>query len=332
MSRPTPQNDDRLDASTSDTAWGFAQTETAMDAAHELTRYLRHRLGTRQVRILEALKHASHSWVFTAKLNGQKVVVKRFFNDDRAHTVRSLKGELDTLAQIFRDGDCQANQCLRAWPEDGIALLSFAPGPRLDLKIAGTQGAARDRLLAHSGRWLTTYTRARQREATFGPGYWIKQLLARDHSSMADEDLVLLDRMIAALRAENARVKGCAVVQAATHGDFVGMNAHYHRGTIYGVDIQGECWLAVAREAALFLVWLQMHDPSRPDVRVHGIRATDVRAFLSSDPLPEAEHETTLPFFIGYHLYRLLTANHHRANIRSNLVAAIHSYLAHHQQ
>ncbi|MEX0310693.1 MAG: hypothetical protein AB3N17_10675, partial [Tateyamaria sp.] len=264
MDRPIK---DAIDDTTLAGPWAFAPTLTALDAAQELTRYLRVKVGTRRVRVLDALKHTAQSWVFAARINGEKVVVKRFFNDDRAHTVQSLKGELDRLEEIFGESDCQANRCVAAWPEDGIAVLSFAPGPRLDLKIGEANGRARDKLLAHSGRWLATYTASRRRHATFGPGYWIKQLLARDHGDLGPADRALLDQLANALRTQNERVKGCSVVQAATHGDYVGMNAHYHRGTICGVDIQGECWLAVAREAALFLVWLQMHDSGRPPER-----------------------------------------------------------------
>ncbi|WP_299546671.1 hypothetical protein [uncultured Tateyamaria sp.] len=311
--------------------WEFEPAATAIDAAKAVSRYLKNRPGVQSLRILEALKFSPKSWVFTAKLNGEKVVIKRFFNEDRAHTVRSLRGELNRLEQTLANGDCQANRCLMAWPEDGIAILSHAPGPRLDKKIAGARGRSRQKLLAHSGRWLATYTSSRRRDADFGPGYWIKQLLARDHSAVEDPaSKALLKRMISSLRKQNDRVKGCHVVQAASHGDFVGMNAHYHRGTIYGVDIQGECWIAIAREAALFLVWLQMHDPDRPTHRIHGIKIDDVQAFLSSGVLSEDEQRTTLPFFIGTYLYRLYTANFHRCDIRSNLEAAILAYLVDH--
>lgn len=296
----------------------------------EITRYVTARAGVSACRLLQALKFAKSSWVFAANLNGDKVVIKRFFNVDRAHTVRSLKGELDRLEVTFGAGDCQANRCLMAWPEDGIAILSHAPGPRLDLKIAAARGGARAKLLSHAGRWLATYPGDRRRMSTFGPGFWIKRSLARDHSSIDDADKPLLDDMIALLRSQNERVKGCAVVQTASHGDYVGMNAHYHRGTIYGVDIQGECWVALAREAARFLVWLQIHDPDRPTGRTHGLRRDDVQAFLSSGVLPPEEHGTTFPFFVGEQLYGRFVEDYHRSDIRTNTRAAMESYLSQH--
>ncbi|WP_299208723.1 hypothetical protein [uncultured Tateyamaria sp.] len=310
--------------------WEFEPASTEISAAKTLTRYLKDSPGVRSVRILETLKFSAKSWVFSAKLNGERVVIKRFFNEDRAHTVRSLNGELFRLEKTFADSDCQANRCLMAWPEDGIAILSHAPGSRLDKKIAGAQGRSRQKLLQHAGRWLATYPGDRRRSSTFGPGFWIKRCLSRDHDAIAPEDRALLDRMIAALRVQNDHVKGCSVVQAASHGDYVGMNAHYHRGTICGVDIQGEYWGALAREAARFLVWQQIHDSARPSERTHGLATQDVQAFLSSGVLPQIEHDTTFPFFAGEQLYGRFVEDYHRTDIRANTRAAMTSYLSQH--
>lgn len=131
--------------------WKFEQATNALEASKALTRYLQGRPDIRSIRITEALKFKPDSWVFAAKLNDEKVVIKRFFNEDRAHTVRSVRGELSQLENTFGDGDCQANRCLMAWPEDGIAILSFAPGPRLDKKIASALGQSRQKLLQHAG-------------------------------------------------------------------------------------------------------------------------------------------------------------------------------------
>lgn len=311
-------------------AWDFAHAATRLEAANEITRYMASRAGVSQCRVLEVLKFTDQSWVLSARLGGDKVVIKRFFNEDRAHTVRSLKDELDRLEATFGNSDCQANRCLMTWPNDGIVVLSHAPGPRLDHKIASARGGSRTRLLTHAGRWLTTYPGDRRRVSTFGPGFWIKRSLARNHGGIETPDQSLLDNMITALRDQNERVKGCAVAQAASHGDYVGMNAHYHRGTIYGVDIQGECWVALAREAARFLVWLQIHDADRGTDRTHGLRSTDVRAFLSSDVLAPAEQSTTFPFFVGEQLYGRFVEDYQRTDIRANTRAAMEHYLSQH--
>lgn len=297
-------------------------------AEQSLLTYLKSRPEVKTISNLQPMKVSEKSWVFSARMNGEKIVVKRFLENDFDHTVRSLKGELDYLETIFGNGNCQANKCLMAWPEDGIVVLSFISGPRLGDKIAGATGKKRQKLLTHSGEWLAQYTASRRRDSRFGPGYWIKKLQEKDlsHIERAD-DLSLLKQLVAALRSQNSAVKGHPVVQAATHGDFVGINTHFHSGVIYGVDIQGECWLAIAKEAARFLVWLQIHDPARPDRRHAGIAQSDWAAFLQSGLLSEDEAKTTLPFFVGEQLYGRYVESYARLEIRDNTRAAIESYL-----
>lgn len=297
-------------------------------AAQTLEAYLMDRPEVNSARGLGALKVSDKSWVFSARVNGEKVVVKRFLESGADQTVHSLKNELDYLEAHFGDSDCRANRCLMSWPHDGVAVLSFAPGPRLGNKIADAKGRRRKELLTHSGRWLAKYTEKRRRDSTFGPGFWLKQLLNLDLSHITDPaDLHLLAQLIEVLRSQKERVKGCAVVQAATHGDFVGINAHFHKGIIYGVDIQGECWLAVAKEAARFLVWLQIHNPERPARRRAGIDEDDWNAFLQSKLLDAKECHTTLPFFVGEQFYERFVENYSRTEIRTNARAGIEAYV-----
>ncbi|QCO54595.1 hypothetical protein EOK75_01490 [Pseudorhodobacter turbinis] len=298
-------------------------------AAQELGAFLDKQPEVGRYLLLDALKVSEKSWVYKARVNGEKVVVKRFLSGDVAHTVRSLQGELAYLETAFNDDGFQANRCLYAWPESGIVILSFAPGQRLGDRIAESSGNARARLMQQSGEWLRRYCASRQRNTTFGPGFWVKRAAAKnsDHFT-SEEDKLLLGRVLASLRDQAEGVKGVPVVQAATHGDFVGINAHFHRGTIYGVDIQGECWLAVAREAARFLVWLQVHDPVRNDDRRFGISVEYIDAFLKSNVLNPAEQTTTLSFFLGEQLYGRFIEEYNRADIRANTRAAIEMYLA----
>ena len=297
-------------------------------AAQELNSFLDKQPEITRYALLDAIKVTEKSWVYKAKANGEKVVVKRFLDGDVAHTVRSLKGELDYLETAFDDDRFQANRCLYAWPESGTVILSFAPGKRLGDKIAGSSGKARMRLMKQSGEWLHRYCASRQRDSTFGPGFWVKQVAAKstDHITSKD-DRMLLDRLLASLRDQVETVKGAPVVQAATHGDFVGINTHFHRGTIYGVDIQGECWLAIAKEAARFLVWLQIHDSSRGGERRYGISLEYIDAFLQSNVLSTGEQTTTLPFFIGEQLFGRFVEGYDRPDVRDNTRSAIEMYL-----
>jgi hypothetical protein len=297
-------------------------------AAKELSRFLDKQPEITRYTLLDAIKVTKKSWVYKAKVNGEKVVVKRFMDGDVAHTVRSLKAELDYLETTFNSDRFQANRCLHAWPRSGTVVLSFAPGKRLGDKIAGSSGKARTRLMKQSGEWLRRYCAPRQRDSTFGPGFWVKKVAAKniDHIR-SNEDRILVDRLLTSLRDQVENVKGVPVVQAAIHGDFVGINTHYHRGTIYGVDIQGECWLAIAKDAARFLVWLQIHDSSREDKRRYGISVEYIDAFLQSNVLSIEEQTTTLPFFIGEQLFGRFAEGYDRPDVRDNTRSAIEMYL-----
>lgn len=308
---------------------GLLDTQQARRHARDtLQTFLTAQEEVQTVRILEVIKANDKTWVATALINGEKVVIKRYLGAHTAKTILRLRDELSLLEQVFGAGTHQVNKCLMSWPDEGIAVLSFAPGQRLDDAIAKARGPGRERLLTHSGAWLAKYTQGRRKDGSFGPAYWIKRVRNRNRDHIDDpDDLRLLDRLMDALKQQKPRLNGCPVVQAASHGDYVGMNAHYHAGIIYGVDIQGECRIPLARDCARFLVWLQIHDKARPDDRTHGIATPTWTGFLKSDVLSVQEQDTTLPFFVGEQLYYRFVNDYRRARIRSNAAAAIESYL-----
>jgi len=97
---------------------------------------------------------------------------------------------------------------------------------------------------------------------------------------------------------------------------------------IYGVDIQGECWMAVAREAARFLVWQQLHDGLNTPETSFGINSPDWKAFLSGNLLQDTEKRTTLPFFIGEQLFNRFVEDYDTPTVQSQGRIAIAAYLA----
>ncbi|WP_370399694.1 hypothetical protein [Sulfitobacter sp. JB4-11] len=293
-----------------------------------LTEFLNNQPDVTSARIDAPLRISPGSWVFSAHVNDAQVVVKRFIVDDPVHAVTRLRAELSHLETAFDNPQYRANRCLMAWPEDGVVVLSFAAGERLDEMILSAKGAERATLFEQSGAWLRQYSATRKRQATFGPRFWVKKLDAVSTDPVTDPaDQELAGDLLQNIRGRIEQVKGVPLVQAATHGDFVGMNMHIHDGIICGVDIQGESWLPLARDAARFLVWSQIHDPARPSTRRYGIAAQDLAAFLRSDVLDAREVTTTLPFFIGEQLYLRLVENCHRRALRDNMRAAIHAYL-----
>ena len=286
----------------------FARTlSDTHTAAQTLTAFLEAQPAFTSVALTKTLKVSPQSWVFQARLNGEKVVIKRFHDADPAHTVRSLQGELAFVDKAMGAGPLRVNRCLHAWPQDGTVVLSYAGDERLVDAIAALSGSARAALLTKAGAWLNTYASSRNRATTFGPLHWIKELDARARHKLDAAGHALFDEGLAKLGQLAKKVMGSPVVQAATHGDYAGINVHLLEDQIIGVDIQGECWQALAKDAAQFLVWQALHDPRATGARCFGLDGADVDAFLAGLPLLMAEHHTTIPFFMGRNImHRLL--------------------------
>ena len=296
--------------------------------AERMERWLLAQDGVLSAKVLEVLRLKPQSAVFLVRINEEKVVVKVFREDGAAARIGEMKAELDHLADVFGDGPSQANRFLGGWPEAGVAVLSHAPGVRLSEKLAATTGAARLRLMAQAGAWLRDYTASRQRVSTFGPRFWMRQMMERPPGpGTGPDDRARLAGLIGSVRAQLGRVQGEPVLQAATHGDYVSINAHYHRGVITGVDIQGECWMAVARDAARFLVFEQVHSSTRPEARWLGLDHAQAEAFLSCGVLPDVEKATTLPIFVAEQLHGRLIDVQGRHVLVENARAAIDAFL-----
>ena len=300
-----------------------------LDAANELAAALRQVPDVHTIEIEEELKISTDARVYRAILNGEKVVIKHFLAEDRARTVTRAKTELDHLETVFGTGECQANRCLLALPAQGILVLSFAPGRRLDETIDRLSGTARQGLLAQSGRWILRYAEGRIETTSFGPRFWLRRLKAGPMDHVGDPgDRDLLARLLAMLGRKTDELHGTPVLKAAVHGDFCGLNAHYHDGVIHGIDIQGESRMAVAREVARFLVWQQIHDDRHGDARRFGIDRADWQALLSSGVLGQQEQATSLPFFVGEQLLTRFASEYRRKRIRANSRAAIEAFLS----
>ena len=278
--------------------------QSSLEAVEVISDLLRGKPDIAAFSIDGVMKMTNGAWVFRATINGHDAVLKRYLRRNAAAVVMAAKRELDHLERIFGSGHLQANRCLFAYPESGLIALSYAPGSRLDKKIMRSYGPWRLKLITRSGQWLRRYSEERQQISPMAPRRWVEKLEAKSTHHVTDpKDRRLLADLLAKLHGQIGTLRGAPMLRGASHGDFVGMNAHVHRGTIVGVDIQGEHWTPIARETACFLVWQQIHDRRLRGGLTFGLRSRDLAAFLSSGVLPAVEHKSTLPFFIGEQLY-----------------------------
>lgn len=264
--------------------------------------------------------------VIEGRFAGRDVVVKRF-TGNAAERVAALQAELDFLVPYMSWGKLRMMRCIAALPEAGIAVLERVPGIPLQSALDQAPPERRAPLIRMAGEWLRTYTMPRRREATFGPRHWVRRCEARETCGMATDDEALARALVDRLRARVPELRGVPLVRAATHGDFTAANLHWDGEALWGVDVQGESWLPVAKEAALFLVWLELRRRDTEGPRINGIRAEDWKAFLRSAVLSRQEAETVLPFLVGEGLHHQFTRAYEHEAQRDRLRVAITAWL-----
>lgn len=249
------------------------------------------------------LRASSDSAVFTGFLSGQPVVVKRF-PEDGARRVARMKAELDEVSGRMKGTDHGLNRCISVLPDIGAIIVEHAGNRRLSDALAQA-GPERPALMARAGDWLATYVGDRRREERFRARHWRDRLEDQRPEAVIPDRVALLSRVRRRLQRMAGELAGKAFTRAATHGDYVSINALYTDGRIIGVDVQGEAWLPLAQDVAQFLVWQQMTDPA-PGAQRLGISRADLDAFLSAPLLNDEERDQILPFFIGLGFLRRL--------------------------
>ncbi len=171
--------------------------QDSFQISQELTRMIEDQKDIQTCQILEVLKVTENTNVFVAHINNEKAVIKQFKHDNASNTVKNLKQELDYISERMGSGNLQVNKCLHAFPEEGIAVLSFAEGRRLGDVIEESSPSKRMQLVKKSGKWLKKYTRTRRRAARFGPLHWYNLLQDLGTDCVKDEaDKVLCSKML----------------------------------------------------------------------------------------------------------------------------------------
>lgn len=279
-----------------------------------------------QVVVTEVLKGGEKNHVCFADIDGRSVVVKRFLQEGAPQTVLSLQAELDFVAVYLAGERNRINECLFAFPEDGIVILSVAPGARLGAALMTAKGQERALLMQHSGEWLAQYTAPRRREGSFSPRHWLRRLDVLGSCQGADQSL--LDALRHSLVSQTKHVQGAPVTHAATHGDYVSLNAHYHDGVIYGVDIQGESWLPLTKDIAGFLVWEGLRRGTQTEDLWLGVARQDIEGFLLGVELPVEEQMTVLPFMIGLQFYQRVVERSNAQKSMDHIRQSVDNYIS----
>ena len=253
------------------------------------------RFGRPALKLEKVLVDRHNRQILLIRMGDELAVLKRVTSAGAPEVIRGLQAELDIMAPVMT-GHYRIPRVLEADPDLSYAILSHAPGRPFDEAVRDLTAVGRAQHVAAAGRWLAYYIRPRQRTSAFRADFWRKIATMTDPVDVEPQDRPRLR----ALFERMDRIKAHHPIekrQAAVHGDFRPANLLVDGRTLYGVGITGTIWQSPARDAARFLIRLQMHAPL--GTNGGAITAEDRAAFLSSGVLTDEEQRLTLPFFLA---------------------------------
>lgn len=268
----------------------------------------------------DCLRVADNRAVFSARLDGQAVVLKHFHGEQGAKQAALVHAELTSRYQIMHAGPLRVCKPLALLEGTGITLRAFQSGTRLDRILQTADSQTRDQKVQQAGAWLGLYTSDRRSMARFGPWKWIKSLPSADGSAHKH----LLAGLKSSLRQQAPDLVGVPVQLARTHGDFASLNLLCDGDGMIGIDIENQHSLALTKDIARFLAQAQSY--RRPGSG--WIPQNDLTAFFSGfGPLPEPDQTPLLRFFYGVELGKRLFGDSTSDPETANLAAAMQAYI-----
>ncbi len=266
--------------------------------------------------------------VFQAKLKGKDLILKIHMGDTAQEMATAQAAELAHQAPRMSKGRYRVPKLIYASETTPLVLMSRAGGLRTD-KALKQDKISRSDLLHEAGRWLGTYVRDRRQTDPFGGGFWIQKRFDELGDIPDPKDKARMIGLINAMAADRFFLKGQPITRARSHGDFVPINLMVDDGMIWGVDIQNRRHLALAKDIARFLVYLEFSDPAATGPWRWGLSKADCDALLGDgDLIALDEAEALLPFFIAEELSGRLVPEAPHPRHLGNLRTAIDRYLS----
>lgn len=265
--------------------------------------------GKGRIRATAILQESPRALVALAQDGALPVVVKQFRGERGPEMVRRLRTEHARVGPHLAAAPFRLASMRDLAPDRGLAVLTHAPGRRLDHALQAAP-ARRVEGLALAGGWLAAYCAAGPEEGTINLHLRIRKR-KQATGTMPPEDAALVGRAFAAMRGLARALTGLPLGLAASHGDYAPHNLHLTDGSapdLWGFDVQQTRVLPVAEDAARFLVLVAQRLAALEGPRRHGLPQADLAAFFGGMRQPEPPG---LSFFIGDHLIRILGERRH---------------------
>ncbi|WP_258869640.1 phosphotransferase, partial [Paracoccus thiocyanatus] len=243
--------------------------------------------------------------VMQIRLDGRPAWLKQFRGPDPAASVAQAQARLHQAAQVLgQDLDAVAPPLL-ALPERGILITAPAPGRPIAHLLAAAGETARAVLIARIGAWLRQLAAATRARGAFGPRFWLDGIEARIAAASGRWiDRGLVAEHLRRMRAEAVPLRGASVERGLCHGDLTPDNlfADEHRPGVLrltAIDMQGATEMALARDMARLLVWLESRRRRPPARTRDGIALADWQALTGVPGLLAQDQLPVLRFLIG---------------------------------
>lgn len=260
------------------------------------------------LKLVRCIKSGPEASVFEGTIKGQPVVMKRMSGEDAVTRAKAMTDELRAQYPRMKEGQFRVPKPIITVPKKQLVVMERAPGKRLDHALR-EDPAGRARILRRASLWLAHYIGERRVEDNFGGGFWIKARRRAMAEMPTSDDHDRISGLIALMETERNRIGPLPITRVRSHGDFCTLNLMVDGDTIWGVDIQNSHWLALAKDLARFLVYLEITQPHGTYDGPCGLSGEDCEALLGAGGLiREREAETMMPYFVATELSgRLMT-------------------------
>lgn len=277
--------------------------------------------GPGQVVAGAVLQSSPRALVAEARDGAEPVVVKQYRSPDPAAAIERLRIEHAEIGPHLAAGPFRLAQWRRLDAPRGLAVLTRAPGRRVDAVLAEATARERLAILGLVGGWLAAFARPRRHVAPFA----LHPVIRRRKDAAADlpqrpKDRDLTGAVMAGLRALARALDREALEQTQIHADLTPYNLNLAVGPdgrpeVWGFDLQSSRRRPVAQDAATFLVVAGLRLPADRTAPPGALPDADRAALLAT--CPEAGG-AVLDFYTGDRLLRGL----HEASTPARATAA----------
>ncbi|TQM94244.1 phosphotransferase [Roseinatronobacter monicus] len=281
------------------------------------------------------IKSDAKGRVAEARWRNKAVIVKQIAADDPVATLRALEQEHDRLRGVFPHRNLHFAAYLATSAAQGLAILPFAPGIRIDEVICGAEPQTRLEIATACAAWLARSMEGQRSCGSFSPDFWIKSLRREiGGADLSASDAALLNAVVVHLRKLAPGLRGGPVPRGPIHSDFSSQNIFWDTQTarLTVFDVQGESIGPISQDTARLLCDLtfkRLRDT--PDIALDRGLCAELRAAVMENP--ELDHPDPpagfMDFTTGYRqgMFLLGKLDHHlgyyaRIGIRNWLESA----------